>query len=59
MYKSLLPLNEEDIFENASLVMVKMKSSTMKRLNIKIFRKNKHINENNHFIYFIWYIIKL
>ena len=35
MYKSLLPLNEEDIFENISLVVVKMKSGTMKVVNIK------------------------
>ena len=35
MYKSLLPLNEECIFENVSLVVVKMKSGTMKVVNIK------------------------
>ncbi|WZY76734.1 hypothetical protein YC2023_023118 [Brassica napus] len=40
---NLLPLNEEGIFENVSLVVVKMKSGTMKVVNIKIaethFRK--------------------
>ena len=29
-YKSLLPLNEECIFENVSLMVVNMKSGTMK-----------------------------
>ena len=35
MYKSLLLFNEEDIFENVHLVVVKMKSSTMKVVNMK------------------------
>ena len=34
-YKSLLLLNEENIFENVSLVVVKMKSGTLKVINIK------------------------
>ena len=29
-YKSLLPRNEEDIFENVPLVVVKIKSDTIK-----------------------------
>ena len=33
-HKSLLPLNEEDIFENVSLMVVKMKSGTMKVVNM-------------------------
>ena len=33
-HKSLLPLNEECIFENISLVVVKMKSGTMKVVNM-------------------------
>ncbi|WZZ51270.1 hypothetical protein YC2023_051377 [Brassica napus] len=32
---NLLPLNEECIFENVSLVVVKIKSATMKVVNIK------------------------
>ncbi|WZY94477.1 hypothetical protein YC2023_066806 [Brassica napus] len=36
-YKSSLPLNEEDIFENISLMVVKMNNSTMKvKANITI-----------------------
>ncbi|WZZ14260.1 hypothetical protein YC2023_107349 [Brassica napus] len=35
-HKSLLPLNEECIFENVSLVAVKMKSATMKVVNMMI-----------------------
>ena len=35
MYKSLLLLNEEDIFENVHLVVVKMKSGAMKVVNMK------------------------
>ena len=34
-YKSLLPLNEEYIFENVPLVVVKMKSGIMKAVNMK------------------------
>ena len=34
-YKSLLPLNEEDIFENVPLVVVKMKCGIMKVVNMK------------------------
>ena len=34
-YKSLLPLNEGNIFENVPLVVVKMKSGTMKVVNLK------------------------
>ena len=34
-YKSLLPLNEENIFESVPLMVVKMKSGTMKVVNIK------------------------
>ena len=34
-YKSLLPLNDESIFENVHLVVVKMKSVTMKVVNMK------------------------
>ena len=33
-HKSLLSLNEEDIFENIPLVMVKMKSGSMRVVNI-------------------------
>ena len=32
-YKRHLPLNEEDIFENVHLVMVKMRSGSMKVVN--------------------------
>ena len=35
IYKSILPLNEENIFENVSLVVVKMKNDTMKVVNMK------------------------
>ena len=38
-YNSFLPLNEECIFENVSLVVVKMKSGTMKVVNIKFSLK--------------------
>ena len=38
-YKSLLPLNEECIFENVPLVVVKMKNGTMKVVNIKFLLK--------------------
>ncbi|WZZ70985.1 hypothetical protein YC2023_082355 [Brassica napus] len=38
-YKSLLPLNEEDIFENVLLVVVKMKSGIMKVVNMKFPQK--------------------
>ena len=41
MYKSLLPLNEESIFENVYLVEVKMKSGTMKVVNMKFPHKSK------------------
>ena len=34
-YKSLLPFNEKNNFENVFIVMVKMKSGTMKVINIK------------------------
>ena len=34
-YKSLLPLNEKNIFENIPLVVVKMKSDIMKVVNMK------------------------
>ena len=44
-YKSLLPLNEECIFENISLVVVKMKNGTMKVVNMNFFlRKRKFEN---------------
>ena len=33
-HKTLLPLNEESIFENVSLVVVKIKSDTMKVVNM-------------------------
>ncbi|WZZ16704.1 hypothetical protein YC2023_109793 [Brassica napus] len=36
-HKSLLPLNEESIFENVSLVVVKMKSGTMKVVNMLLY----------------------
>ena len=39
-YKSLLPLNEEYIFENIFLVEVKMKSGTMKVVNMKFPQNN-------------------
>ena len=42
-YKSLLSLNEEDIFENVHLVVVKMKSYTMKVANMK-FPRNKIVD---------------
>ena len=35
MYKSLLPPNKEGIFENVPSVVVKMKSGTMKVVNMK------------------------
>ena len=35
MYNSLLPLNEEDVFENVYLVVVEMNSGTMKVVNMK------------------------
>ena len=38
-YKSLLPLNEECNFENVHLVVVKMKSGTMKVVNMKFPQK--------------------
>ena len=38
-YKSILPLNEKCIFENIFLVVVKMKSGTMKVVNMKFFLK--------------------
>ena len=45
MYKSLLPLNEEGIFENVFLVVVNMKSGTMKVVNMKFLRnKNRLLN---------------
>ena len=34
-YKNFLPLSEEYIFENVPLVVVKMKSGTMKVVNLK------------------------
>ena len=37
-YKSLLPLNEEYIFENITLLVVKMKSGTMKVVNTKFLQ---------------------
>ena len=33
MYKTILLLNEENIFENVTLVVVKMNNSTMKVVN--------------------------
>ena len=41
MYKSLLLLNKEIIFENVPLVVVKMKSGTKKVVNIKLPKKKK------------------
>ena len=35
MYKSLLPLNKNNIFENIHLMVVKMNNSTMKTINMK------------------------
>ena len=35
-YKNLMPLNEECIFKNVHLVVVKMKSGTMKVVNMKL-----------------------
>ena len=35
-YKSLLPLNEKCIFENVPLVVVKIKSGTIKVINMKL-----------------------
>ena len=35
MYKSLLPINEEYIFENIPLIMVRIKNSTLKVVNMK------------------------
>ena len=35
MYKSLLPLNKNNIFENIHLMVVKMNNSTMKMINMK------------------------
>ena len=34
-YKNLLQLNEECIFENVSLVVIKVKTDTMKVVNVK------------------------
>ncbi|WZY72526.1 hypothetical protein YC2023_004766 [Brassica napus] len=39
--KSLLPLNEEDIFENISLVVVKMKSGIIKVVNIPSYKRRR------------------
>ena len=53
MYKNFLSLNEENIFENVPLVMVKMNNSTMKVVTMKFFlffkadlsyRKTKYLN---------------
>ena len=35
MYNSILPLNEEDIFENVHLVVVKINNGAMKMVNMK------------------------
>ena len=43
-YKSLLPLNKENIFENVHLVVVKMKSGTMKVVNMKFFQCKYTLN---------------
>ena len=38
-YKSFLSFNEENIFENINLIVVKMKSGTMKVVNMKFLLK--------------------
>ena len=35
VYKSLLSLNEDDIFENILLVVIKMNNGTIKMVNMK------------------------
>ena len=35
-YKSFLPLNEKNYFENICLMVVKIKSGTMKVVNMKL-----------------------
>ena len=42
-YKSLLPLNEESIFENVPLVVIKMKSGVMKVVNMKFLLNSTYI----------------
>ena len=39
MYKSLLPLNEEYIFENVYLVVVNINKGTNEMVNTKILRQ--------------------
>ena len=48
MHESLLPLNEDGIFENVSLVMLKMKSGSIKMVNIKF----PHIYNSYYIIIF-------
>ena len=43
MYKSLLTLNKEHIFQDVSLVVVNMNNYTKKMVNMKIF----HVNNTN------------
>ena len=52
MYKSLLPLNEECIFENVSLVVVKMKSGTIKVVNIKFLQNTLWLDKFLLFCFF-------
>ena len=40
MYKSLLPLNEENIFEKVFLVVVNMNNGTKKVVNMIILHNN-------------------
>ena len=37
-YKSVLPLYEEDIFENVSLMVVKKNNGSMKVVNMKLLQ---------------------
>ena len=46
MKKNLLPLNEEYIFENVYLVVVKINKGTMKVLNMKFSRNTIYTAPN-------------
>ncbi|WZY93227.1 hypothetical protein YC2023_065556 [Brassica napus] len=48
-HKSLLSLNEEGIFENVSLVVVKMKSGTMKVVNIQTHQCKDYGDKQEYF----------
>ena len=44
-----MPLNEECIFENISLVMVKMNNVTMKMVNMKFPQKTTNLSTNKNY----------